>query len=162
MSATNVERQIESEHLAHAKRAIDTTLQGWDLLSWNELLADDIVLSLRLGAVDISQIGEVRGFGGDFRVTGQSRAKSVLRSIYGDLRKGLSVTTELISGYDVVLLGNFATTKGAHGFESLPIVIYMAFTPQFKIQKMTIATVNLQPLIDTVRNVALSGAMTSS
>ena len=48
MSTINVERQPKAEDLARRKRMTEAVLEGWDQLTWNELLADDIVLSLRL------------------------------------------------------------------------------------------------------------------
>jgi len=161
MSIKEVEQELKSEGLAHAKRMVETTLEGWDLLTWNELLADDVVLSLRLGRLDISRLGDLRGAGGDLKVTGKQQAKGVLKSIYGDLRKDLSVTTEVVSGYDVILLGNLAVQKTAEDVESLPVGIYMAFNSQAKIQKLTIAIVDLQALTDAIRNAAQTGAVSN-
>lgn len=162
MSTMDVARQRRAEGLAHAKRMVETTLEGWDLLTWNELLADDVVLSLRLGTSDISRIGDLRGIGGNLEVTGQKQAKEVLRRIYSDLRKDLSVTTEVVSGYDVILLGTLALQKTNEDVDSLPVGIYMSFNSQAKIRKMTIATVDLQALTDAIRNVTQTGAVSNS
>lgn len=162
MSTMDVARQLRAEGVAHAKRMVETTLEGWDLLTWNELLADDVVLSLRFGTLDISRIGDLRGVGGNLEVTGKEQAKDVLRRIYGDLRKDLSVTTEVVSGYDVILLGALALQKTHEDVESLPLGIYMAFNSQAKIRKMTIATVDLQALTDAIRNAAQIGAVSNS
>ena len=162
MTMIDVERQLKSEGLAHAKRMVETTLEGWDLLTWNELLADDIVLSLRLSTLDISRLGDLRGVGGNIEVTGKNQAKDLLKSIYGDLRKDLSVTTEVVSGYDAILLGNLTLQKTSEAVESLPVAIYMAFNSHAKIHKMTIAVVDLQALTDAIRNAAQSGAMSNS
>ena len=40
MSTNDVERQLKAEDLARSKEMIDSILAGWDLLTWNELLAD--------------------------------------------------------------------------------------------------------------------------
>ncbi len=162
MSTMDVARQMRAEGLAHAKRMVETTLEGWDVFTWNELLADDVVLSLRLGTLDISRIGDLRGVGGNLEVTGQKQAKEVLRSIYSDLRKDLSVITEVVSGYDVILLGTLVLQKPNEDIESLPVGIYMSFNSQAKIQKMTIATVDLQELTDAIRNAAQTGAVSNS
>ncbi len=95
MSTIGVQRQMKTENLVHAKRMIERTLEGWDLLTWKELLADDIVLSLKLGTLDTSRMGGLHGIGSDLEVNGQREAKSVLKRIYGDLRKDLFVTTEV-------------------------------------------------------------------
>ena len=162
MSNMDVARQLKAESLAHAKRMIQTTLEGWDLLTWKELLADDVVLSLRLGKLDISRLGDLRGTGGNLEVVGQKQAKDVLEKIYADLRKDLSVTTEVVSGYDAILLGNLAVLKTNNDVESLPVGIYMVFNSQAKIQKMTIAVVDLQTMTDAIREAAQTGAVRNS
>ena len=159
MSIMDVGRQLKAEGLAHAKRMVETTLEGWDLLSWNELLADDVVLSLKLEALDINRIGDLRGASGDIEVTGKSQAREVMKSIYGDLRKDLSITTEVVSGYDVILLGNLAVHKTNEDTDSLPVGIYMVFNSQAKIQTLTIAAVDLQRLTDAIRAAAQAGVV---
>ena len=154
MSTVDVERQLKAEGLAHAKRMIETTLEGWDLLTWNELLADDVVLSLKSGTLDPSLIGDLGGLAGNLEAIGRRQAKEVLKSIYGDLRKDLSVTTEVVSGYDAFLLGNLTVHEASENVQSLPVAIYMAFNSQAKIQKMTIAIVDLQVLTEAIRNAA--------
>lgn len=157
MSTMDFERQLKAEDLAHAKRMIETTLEGWELLTWNELLADDVILSLKSGPFDISSIGELGGVGGNLEVIGRQEAKDVLKSIYGDLRKDLSVTTEVISGYDAFLLGNLTVHKASENVQSLPIAIYLAFNSQAKIQKMTITIVDLRVLTAAIRKAVQSG-----
>jgi hypothetical protein len=151
--STDVEGRLNAANLTHAKRMVETTLEGWDLLSWNELLADDVILSVK--------VGEFSGLRADLQVTGQGEAKRVLKNIYGDLRKGLFVTTELISGSDAILLGNWSVRKPDIDVESVPVVIYMAFNAKGRIRKMTIASVDLHPLIDAMRNAAEGGGVTS-
>jgi hypothetical protein len=143
MSANNTERQPETKDRAHAKQMIKTILKGWDHLTWNELLADDIILSFRSGKVDISRLAELRDYGSVFQATGQKEVKHVLARMYGDLRKDLSVTTDFISGYHVILLGKLIVHRMIGHIESLPIVIYMDLNLERKIQRMTIAIVNL-------------------
>ena len=161
MSTAEVERRLNAASLTHAKRMIETILEGWDLLTWNELLADDVVLSVRLGTVGMNRTGDLHGLRADLQVTGQQEAKRVLKSTYGEFRKGLFVTTEVISGYDAVLLGNLSVQKPDVHIESVPVGIYMAFNSKGKIRKMTIADVDLQPLTDAIRNAAEGGAATS-
>ena len=36
--------RMESDDLARAKDVVQTILQDWDFMSWNVLLADDVVL----------------------------------------------------------------------------------------------------------------------
>jgi hypothetical protein len=153
MSIMDVERQLEAEDLARTKRVIESILAGWNLLTWNELLADDILLSLRLGALDIGRISELCGRSGNFQVIGRREAERVLKSIYGDFRKDLSVMTEVISGYHVILLGKLAVQKSGRCVKSLPVVIYMALNSERQIQKMTVAIVDLQTVAEAIWNV---------
>ena len=162
MSTIGVQRQMKTENLVHAKRMIERTLEGWDLLTWNELLADDIVLSLKLGTLDTSRMGGLHGIGSDLEVNGQREAKSVLKRISGDLRKDLFVTTEVVGGYDGILLGNLALRKMDQDVDLLPVGIYMALNAQAKIQKMTIAVVDLQALTDAIKRAAQTGVASNS
>ena len=87
-------------------------------------------------------------------------ASPLLKSIYRDLKSRTSVTTQVISGYDVALLGNLVipTTKENEDDRSLPIALYMAFNHEGEIDKLTIAAVDLQPLTEAVRIAARTGA----
>jgi hypothetical protein len=157
MSTTNMDRQRAAEGLAHAKRIVETTLEGWDLLTWNELLADDVRLSLSFGAMDVGRLGDLRATGGSLDVRGKKQAKEVLQSIYSDLRTGLAVTTEVVSGYDAILLGNLAVQTSGEGFESVPVGVFMTFDPRGRVQEMTIAAIDVPALTDAIRNAARAG-----
>lgn len=157
MSTVDVDRQRMAGELAHAKRMIETTLEGWDLLTWNELLADDVSLKLKLGTLDVIGAGDLRAAGGNLEVLGKKQAKEVLQSIYDDLRNGLSITTEVVSGYDAIVLGNLAARTSGGGIESLPMGVFMAFDSHGKIHEMTIAAVDLQALTDAIRSAARAG-----
>ncbi len=156
MSTTDIARQIEAENLARAKELTQSVLQNWDFTTWNELLADDVVLTLRIASVGIGRIGDLNAAGGNLRVAGREDAKRLLKSIYGDIKRGLCVTTEILSGHDVVLLGNMALGVPA---KSWPIVIYMEFNDDGEIRVITIATADLQPLTDAIRRAAQTGAL---
>jgi hypothetical protein len=62
--------RMESDDLAHAKDVVQMILQDWDFMSRNVLLADDVVLSLKLGAVE-----DLGGVSGDLQVSGREEAK---------------------------------------------------------------------------------------
>jgi hypothetical protein len=143
MSANNIERHPETKDRAQAKQMIKTTLKSWGQLTLNELLADDIILSFRSEKVDIRRFAELRGYGSVFQATGQNEVKHVLASMYGDLRKDLSVTTDFISGYHVILLGKLIVQRMIGHIESFPMVIYIDLNLERKIQRMTIAIVSL-------------------
>jgi len=161
MSTADVERWLSAARLTHAKRVIETILEGRDLLTWNELLADDVVLSVRLGTAGMNRTGGLHDLRADLQVTGQQEAKRVLKSTYDEFRKGLFVTTGVISGYDVVLLGTLSVQKPDVQIESVRVGIYMAFNSEGKIRKMAIADVDLRPLTDVIRNAAEGVAASS-
>ena len=153
-------RRMEAEGLAHARETVQMVLRDWDLMTWNQLLAEDVVLSLRLDAPAVNQAGGLGGVNGNLQVTGRDEAKRVLKSIYRDLRSGLLVTTEIIRGHDVVLLGNLAlrSTIENRNASSLPIMLYMALNDEGRVEKLTIAAVDVQPLADVICK-AVEGAM---
>jgi hypothetical protein len=158
MSTTNTAWQPEAEDLARGREMIQNILQDWDFIPWDELLAYDVVLSVRMAPIGIDAL---RAVDGNLQVVGREDAKRVLGNIYGDIKSGLSVTAEFLSGYDVALLGNLtlpSTKEGVCGKAS-PIVIYMEFTSEGEIQAMTIAVIDLQPLADEIRNAAQTGTL---
>lgn len=156
MLTVDAARQFEAADLERAKNLTQSILQDWDFLTWNELLADDMVLSLRLGSIGIDQIGDLDTVGGNLQVAGREDAKRVLKSIYGDIKRGLYVTTEILSGYDVMLLGQMAL---GIPLRSWPLVIYMRFNADGAISAMTIAAVDLKPLTDAIRSAAQTGVL---
>lgn len=155
--------RMEADELARAKNMVQMILQDWDFLAWNELLADDVVLSLKLREGGSNRIGHLGGVGENLHIIGREDAKRVLKSIYPELKERTSVTTELISGYDVVLLGNLVlpTTEEDEDDRSLPIALYMVFNPEGVIEKLTIATVDLYPLVEAIRSAVQTAAFRS-
>jgi hypothetical protein len=160
MSAINATRQIEAENLAQARSTTQYILHHWELLTWDELLADDVVLCVKLGSIDFNLVGDLGAVGGNLQVRGRQDAKRVLASIYNDIKNGLCVATEIVSGYDVALVGELSleSTKEAALSKSWPLVIYMKFDSYGKIVRMTVTAVDLQPLLDSIRSVLLEGA----
>jgi hypothetical protein len=156
MSTTDIARRFEAEDLARAKDLTESILQNWNFVTWNELLADDVVLSLRMSALGVDHIGDLKVTGGNLRVSGRKDAEQALKSIYGDIKRGLRVTSEFLSGYDVVLLGNMMLNLPG---KSWPMVIYMGFNYDGEIKSITIAAVDLQPLTDAIRKAAQTGTL---
>ena len=83
---------------------------------------------------------------------GQGQAKRLLKRVYSDLRKELSVKTEVISGYHGILIGKLTVRKAGQDVESFPVVIYMALNSERKIKSMTVSIVDLQPFPEAIRN----------
>ena len=159
MSTTDIERRLEAEDLALAKSMIQRILRNWELTTWNELLAEDIVLSVRSGSIDFGQTDVLAKAHGNLQVSGRENARQVLMSIYGNLRRGLCVVTEIMSGRDAVLVGELSleSTKEDALPQSSPIVIFMEFNSRGRISVMTVAAVDLTPMIEAIRGAARSG-----
>ncbi len=83
MTATDVTRRMEAEDLAHGKELVQMILRDWDWMTWNELLADDVVLSLKLG-----EGGGFGAVGGNLQVVGREDAKCALRASTVTLEAG--------------------------------------------------------------------------
>ena len=162
MPMSDTARQMEAKDLAHAREVVQEILRGWDLLPWNVLLSDDVVLSVRFGAADFCEIGDGATANGNFRVFGREDVKRVLDSIYPKLKRDLSVTTEIVSGYEVVLLGNLVvpSTKENTDALSVPLVLYVAFDGEEQINRMTIAALDLQRLTMAIRMAVEDGDQT--
>ena len=146
VSVVEAELQLEVEDLARTKWMTGTGLPSCNPQSWIEWLADDVVLSLRLGAVDTSQISERQGYSGVFRVAGKKQSRRLLKSISDGLKNDLSITTEIISGSHIILLGKFSLRKPQSGAKYMPVVVDMALNPGKKIQDMAIAIVDMQTI----------------
>ena len=99
MSTVKADWQPESEDLALAKDMVKSILGDWDWISWNELLAFDVVLSLRMAPVWGDDLQTVDGV---VRVVGREDAERLLRRIYPNIKSGLCNITEILSGYDAI------------------------------------------------------------
>ena len=164
MSISYTPWRMEADELAQAKDLVQMILQDWDFMTWNQVLADDIVLSLKLGWIGHDRLSRLGGVAGNLQVSGREDVKHLLKSIYPDLKNRTSVTTEVVSGYDVALLGNLVvpTTKEDEDDMSVPIALYMAFNPEGEIAKLTIAAVDLQQLTDAISSGAQAGGLQPS
>jgi hypothetical protein len=109
-----------------------------------------------MASLGIASIGDLNATDGNLRVVGREDAKPLLKSIYADIKRGFCVTTEVLSGYDVALLGNMAFGLPK---KSWPMMIYMGFNDDGKIRVMTIAAADLHPLIDAIRSAAQTGVI---
>ena len=160
MSAADIAKMIEAEDLARAKDLTQSILQNWDFITWDELLADDVVLSMRMATVGIDRVGDFEAIGGNLRVVGRDDVRRLLKTIYSDIKRDLRVTTEFVSGYDVVLLGKIALPFFKDlSAKTWPVAIYMSFDDDGKIRVMTISIIDLKPLADAIRTAAQTGVM---
>ena len=133
--------QTFAEHKAEARAMVQEVLNNWEWRSWNQLLADDVVLTLKLGSVGLrSAVGVSETY------TGRDEAKTALRRIYGELEKTVSIWGELADGLQVVLLADLNVAGEGETPQELPLVVHMQFNESGKIERMTLASIDLRPL----------------
>jgi hypothetical protein len=156
MSTEDIQRQNEADRLAQARTMVKRLVHDWDWMTWNEILADDVVLTLKLTSVGLTSIEEVAAIEGGVEISGRDEARKALKAIYGDLKNGASVTTEIVSGYDFALFGALRVNE-AFEVKSYPIATFIEFSPGGLIQQMTIATIDLHPLLESIRGAAQTG-----
>lgn len=130
-----------AEQSAEARKMVQEVLNTWEWRTWNQLLAENVVLSLKLGA-----IGPEAAVGISDTYTGRDEAKAALREIYGDLEKNVSIWGELADGPEVALLADLNVAAEGEAPEELPLVVYLKFNQNEKIEKMTLLSVDLRPL----------------
>jgi hypothetical protein len=148
----------EIRQRSQAVEMVQRVLSAWDFKTWNQLLADDVVLTLNLGAVAADDGGDVTAVGDKIQVTGRDAAKQALREVYGDLKKDVSITGQLIAGYEAIFFGEMNVTVQANRPQSLPIAAYLQFNDNGKVQKLSIGTVDLRPLFQGMRQAATGKA----
>jgi len=143
-------KRMGEEDLGYVREKVQGVLRGWGSKSPHELLANDVVLSISLDEKGKSLIGCLP-FGTKVRVTGRDQAERVLSGIYREIREGLSVTTEVVSGYDVALLGELAIPPSGDDRLSVPVVVYMRFDDEGKVARMTIGGADSKPITKAIR-----------
>ena len=148
--------QDEIRQRAQAVEMVRNVLEDWDFTTWNQLLDDDVVLILNLAAVSGDAVGDLAAAGMKIQVTGRDDARQALRDIYGDLKKDVTITGQLLVGYEAIFFGELNVTLANKEVQSLPIAAYLEFNDIGKVQKFFIGTIDLRPLIQGIRK-AVSG-----
>jgi hypothetical protein len=146
----------EIKQLAQARQMVQDVLNHFDFKTWNQLLADDVVLNIRLGTATKDTAGDPALLGMKVEYKGRDAAKQALREIYGDLHKDFKVITQIAHGPEVVLMGELAVTSKGKDPATLPIAVYMAFNPAGKIERMGIFSVDVRALVASLQT-ATSG-----
>jgi hypothetical protein len=140
-----------AEELAQAKHMVQRVLNSWDFQPWNQVLADDVTVNFKLGTVGVDSTGSPAAAGADLEAHGRENAKTLLKQVYGDLKKNVKIVGEVAYGYDVVLLGDLNVTTVKDNPQSLPIACFMHFNPKGKIEKLVLASVDTRPLLNAIR-----------
>jgi hypothetical protein len=81
-----------------------------------------------------------------FRVAGKKQSRRLPKSISDGLKKDLSITTEIIIGSHIILLGTFSLRKPQSGAKYMPVVVDTALNPGKTIQDMAITIVDMQTI----------------
>ena len=77
----------EIRRQSQAIEMVQRVLNAWDFKTWNQLLANNVVVTLNLGAIASDADGAFVPAGSKIQVTGRDAAKKALREVYGDLEK---------------------------------------------------------------------------
>jgi hypothetical protein len=155
MAQSSVQCRTETEDLARARELVEFVMARWDVTPWTGLLADDVLLLLRLGSV------VPRDFGGgmgvlalDTEVTGQHRAAGLLRQFYPELMRLLSITAKLVSGYDAVLAGTVVLPSTGENTDDqcFAMAVCMRFGSDGRVHRLALVPVDLDALGETIRD----------
>lgn len=154
MGNIDLDRQNEADRLAEAKTMVKRVVWEWDWLTWNQLLEEDVVLTLKMQAVGLASIDGFAAAKDGVEVSGRDDARN---TIYEELKTGVSITTEVVSGYDFALFGALRVTANGD-LKSYPIAIFIEFNPEELIQVMTIATIDIDPFLESLKHAVQNGA----
>ncbi|MCI0365302.1 MAG: hypothetical protein L0Y44_07025 [Phycisphaerales bacterium] len=141
--------QTSQQHQAQARQMVQEVLDRWDWKTWDQLLADDVTLTLKLGTVMPDQNGELAALGMETEYNGREDAKKALKKVYGELKKNFTIEDEVISGNEAVFVGDLNVSHKQKQAQPIPMAVYLEFNDQRKIKQFTIATVDLRPLTQT-------------
>lgn len=157
MTTTHLERQTESEDFVSERELVDFVMRHWRFMSWTELLSADVVLTLKPST--IRAIAGLRLENGMLRAEGRDEATRVLKTVYDDLRDNFVIATKLISGFDLVLGGNLVLKSGRENTDNrvVPLSVFITFVEEGKVARMSILELDLEPVVEALRNAARSG-----
>ena len=74
-----------------ARDMVQRVLDLWDYETWNQVLAPDVQVDLKLGTITTDSDGMPAALGADIQVNGRNEAKKALKQIYGDLKKNVNI-----------------------------------------------------------------------
>ncbi len=80
MSTTDSAPPLEAEDLARARKMTQQILEDWDFTRWNDLLAVDVRLSVKMGSIDVDRVGSLAAVSSVHRNAGTSRAANMAMS----------------------------------------------------------------------------------
>ena len=154
MTALDAAREVEAERLARARGLVQFILREWDWITWNTLLADDVALSLRLGAIGINQVGGFDAVDRNLRVTGREGCEALIAE---HLQRPKKWTFDNHRNRQRIRCGPAGQLGGAVTESealSLPIALYMALDYEGIIKNIVIAATDLRPLVEAIRAAA--------
>jgi len=143
---TGQDQQSSQQHQAQARQMVQDVLSRWDWKTWDQLLADDVTLTLKLGSVMPDQDGQLAAIGLKSEYNGREEAKKALKKVYGELKKNFKIDDEVVSGNEAIFVGDLNVSQKQNQAQPIPMAVYLQFNDQRKIKQFTIATVDLRPL----------------
>jgi hypothetical protein len=137
--------QEDIRRYAKSAAMVRRVLATWDYKTWSPLLADDVVLTMHLGAADTD--GDVAEIDKKVRFCGRAAAETALNDVYGYLMEDVSILGELFVGHEAILFGELNVTIDVNKPESHPIAAYLHFNDNGKVQRMRIETIDVRSLL---------------
>jgi hypothetical protein len=140
--------QHDIRRYAKSAAMVRGVLAAWDYKTWGPLLADDVVLTMHLGAADTD--GSVADVDKRVRFSGREAGEIALNNVYGYLMDDVSLLGQLFVGHEAILFGELNVTIDVNEPQSHPIAAYLHFNDNGKVQRMRIETVDLRLLLTEI------------
>jgi hypothetical protein len=138
---------LRSESLKQVRNAVEQ----WSSQSWDEVLADDVRLGLRMTQRTSREDGTTIMTSTRTDVIGKEKVKQALTKLHQEYGGRVTITSEFLSGQRAVLIGEVAPAGEGKGQDrppsaedGVPVVILMNFDQERKIEQLTITSFSLQ------------------
>lgn len=158
---------MRSEALQKVRQVVD----NWDAQAWDEVLAEDVSLSLRIADMVQSPDGGSSLVSIRTEVRGRDKVKQALQKLYEGYHKQITIKSELLGQNQAVLMGDVKVGEGRERFrerqdgqapqgreqqpregqeaqkqkdDSVPFIMHMHFNQEGKIDRLNIASFDLK------------------
>lgn len=157
-------RQQDTSMRSDSLRKVREVMSNWESKSWDEILAEDATLTLRLADVVQSADGTPALVALSTDVQGREKVKQALDDLYKQYHRQITITTEMLSGDEAILLGDVRLQSARKGQgqpskpadadqgkaaqksadNTIPLTIYMHFNQAGKIDRMTVSSLDIE------------------
>ena len=141
MAGNDADRRRRKET---ARKMVREVLEAWDWTTWDNILDENVVLILSLGAAGSRPDGKTALTGYKEEIRGREDAKHALKGHFGDLRKNLKIQGQLAEGYESVSWGDLVVQDDPP--QNLPFLSYVRFNKNGRVDLMTVSSVDLRSL----------------